>query len=600
MFTAAVTASATISASEQVSVEKLNLLGAPSVAITGTADAVDISDAAVTTAKLDDEAVTDAKVSASASIALSKLAAVTSTNVVAGDSSNAAAAHELLGDVELNRAVSLTVSGITPGALFVGDILQAGSIVSSVIVKLGAESGSPLKQTAHLLVTSGDTTGLLGVAHTVYTQPSTMVVRHSSATRVFTLGSTLAGSSASARVLTCSAGVLDTGSYNYTVTLDNVTGCFTGGESLTIDGVASALTVQAASGRAAVGATLVNAGVTEFSLNTTVLAVSTPADNPAAFVTAGRVRTESGDIAGKVLTSTGAYTEPTWQTPTISSPLVRGGAAPFVPENWVGGSATAYVGTVHASAWELHGWQYDGANYKVYLYNANFNTTTLSGNKGELAVDDVIVFFPKTSAPGVQPFDTEQAIATEETGVASSYAAYRVASVVAVASTVGSLVNVREVQLVRNADSTPVTWNTTTYTNSTGSATSKALCGRKAFAATGGIIFKCGNVNYSGAMTIDPPTTGGAATGGGAYVLLFTTPAALSNYAVNITAGGAYVVATTLGDVAGAQSFIGGYVIPTYRTTRRVHFNYQTNQAAQSGGAYRNEPRDMSVIIYEQ
>ena len=605
MITTTVVSSATISPTEQVTSEKLNLLGAPTVKVAGTADASQITDGAINADKLADDAVTNVKVDAAAAISLSKLEAVTSLNVVAGNLAGAAASHEVAGDVALTRAVSLVVSGIAPGALAVGDELQVGStVLRGKVVKLGAETGSPLKQTAHLNVTYGDTTGLLAVAHNVYKQSTTLVVKHaSSATRTFSLGSTLAGASASGRVLTCSAGVLgtiapDIGAYLYTVTMDTVSGVFTESESLTVDGVASSLTVQAASGRSTVGATLVTAGVTEFSLDTSVLAASVDDTSTATFVTASGVRAAAGDTIGKVLTSTGEYTAPTWQTPTVSTPSVRGGAKPAIPANFIGGNSSSYVGTVHASAWDMQGWQLSGSDYFVYLYNANFNTATINtsngavASTGDIAVNDIITFFPKTTSPGVQPFDTEQSVATEATGVASAYAAYKVASVTVRAS-IGSMTNVREVKLVRASDDVPVTWNTTTYAGTIGSTTVKALCGRQAFSLNGGRLFKCGEVADTGLLRTDPPTTGGTYTGGGSYVLLFNTEMVANTYSAHINASGEYIVTSTLGGVS-ATAYYGGWVTIPYRTTRRLHFNYIPRST------YSYEPREVSILIYEQ
>ena len=607
MFTTTVTASATISPTEQVTSEKLNLLGAPTVTIAGTADAVDISDGAVDTLQLADGAVTNAKVDDAAAISLSKLEAVASLNVLAGSSTAAAAAHELLGDALVSRTVSLVVSGITTGALDVGDELQVGSItLRGKIVKLGAESGSPLQQTAHIDVNSGSTSGLGGTSINCYLQPTTMVVKHSSSTRPFSLGSTIAGATASARILTCSAGVLgvavpDVGAYLYTVTLDSVQGLFVSGEALTIDGDASALSVQAVSGRTMVGSTLIVSSATVFSTDTSVLATAIEAETPDPFVKASNIRTETADTSGKVLTSTGAFTAPTWQSPIVTSPLMRGGASPVLPANWIGGSTTDYAGTVNASAWELQGWVLDTGVYYAYLWNGNF-AGAISANDGEILSGDVFTIFRHTTHVA-NPFETEQSVATEATGVASAYAAYRVDGAPTYVASVGSLTNVRKVKLVRHADSTPVTWNSTTYDTTAGNGTNtcKAIAGRLAFTCNGGYVFKCGSVTRDG-TPIDSPScaAGGSYTNGAHYVGIFTTAAASASYSVNVTASGIYQTDTTFGANGGVNQYVGGGVIVRNKTTRYFNFSYDNSYVHSTSASYRWEPREMSVIVYEQ
>lgn len=606
MFTTTVTASATISPTEQVTSEKLNLLGAPTVTIAGTADAVDISDGAVDTLQLADGAVTNAKVDAAAAISLSKLEAVASGKFVVGNAANVPLAHELLGDALVSRTVSLVVSGIAPGALAVGNELQVGTVtLRGYIVKLGAESGSPLQQTAHIDINSGSTSGLAGVAQDCFLQPTTMVLRHASATRPFSLGSTIAGATASARVLTCSAGVLDAGTYLYTVTMDSVSGHFVSAESATVDGAGASLSVNTGSGRTTVGATLIATGATVFSTDTSVLAASIDDVVTPIFTKAANIRTETADTSGKVLTSTGAFTAPTWQTPTVTSPLMRGSAAPVVPTNWIGGTNVDYTGTQHSSAWEMQGWYYDGTYYWAYLYNANFPGAA-EADRGELAVGDVFTFTPKVAPTGVAyPFDTVQSVINESLGVASQFAAYQVAAVsVIAAGAEGTLSNyTRKVRFTRVADGTEVTWNSTPYPTTRAGATTYAFAGKKAFSCNGGIVFKCGEVTFAGAARLDPNVAVGVATavGGASFVAIFNTEAAAATYATNIQAGGEYSVGVSTGTSPSLNgNYSGGDIVVTYRTTRRCHFNYQCSYALVYGAPYRLEPRDMSVLIYEQ
>ena len=613
MITTTVVSSATISPTEQVTSEKLNLLGAPTVTVAGTADASQITDGAITAAKLADDAVTNVKVAAAAAIVLSKLEAVTSLSVVAGSSTAVAAPHELLGDVEMNRAASITLTNLATGALAVGDRLQIGSpsIFTGTVVKLGGQvsvGGSLYKNLTHInadLAFRGTTQfNAPFTSKTVYRQPASLVVRVANPTRSFSIGSVLTGqtSAAYATVLTCSAGVFVSGSnYDYTLTLSSVSGFFALSEVLTVDGAAAAFSTSVAptSGKVNIGDTFMVTGNTcDYTAATTVLASDYVESNPTPYVNATQIKTATADTSGKVLTSTGAFTAPTWQSPVVSSPLVRGGAKPAIPANFIGGNSSSYVGLIHASAWDMQGWQLSGSDYFVYLYNANFNTATINtsngavASTGDIAVNDIITFFPKTTAPGVQPFDTEQSVATEATGVASAYAAYKVASVT-VRATVGSMTNVREVTLVRASDDIPVTWNTTTYAGIIGSTTVKALCGRQAFSLNGGRLFKCGEVADTGLLRTDPPTTGGTYTGGGSYVLLFNTESVANTYSAHINASGEYIVTSTLGGTT-ATAYYGGWVTIPYRTTRRLHFNYIPRST------YSYEPREVSILIYEQ
>lgn len=604
MFTTTVTASATISPTEQVTSEKLNLLGAPTVTIAGTADAVDISNGAVDTLQLADGAVTNAKVDAAAAISLSKLEAVASGKFVVGNAANVPLAHELLGDAPVSRTVSLVVSGIAPGALAVGNELQVGTVtLRGYIVKLGAESGSPLQQTAHIDINSGSTSGLAGVAQDCFLQPTTMVLRHASATRPFSLGSTIAGATASARVLTCSAGVSDAGTYLYTVTMDSVSGHFVSAESVTVDGAGASLSVNTGSGRTTVGATLIATGATVFSTDTSVLAASIDDVVPPIFTKAANIRTETADTSGKVLTSTGAFTAPTWQSPVVSSPLMRGGASPVIPPNWIGGSTTDYAGTVNASAWELKGWTLDTGVYYAYLWNGNF-TGAISANDGEILSGDLFTIF-RHSTHTANPFETLQSVGDEALGIASAYAVYRVDGAPTYLATVGTtpLTNVRKVKFVRHADSTPITWNSTTYDNTAGGTTdsAKAIAGRLAFSCNGGYIFKCGSVTRDGTPIASPScAVGGTYANGAHFVGIFSTPAAATSYSVNILASGNYQTDITLGVNGAYTQYTGGAVVVRNKTTRYFNFSYDNAYVIAGTAAYRWEPREMSVLIYEQ
>ena len=71
------------------------------------------SDASVTTAKLADGAVTNAKVDAAAAIAFSKLAALTSGNILVGNASNVPASVALSGDATISNTGVLSIAKVS-------------------------------------------------------------------------------------------------------------------------------------------------------------------------------------------------------------------------------------------------------------------------------------------------------------------------------------------------------------------------------------------------------------------------------------------------------------------------------------------------------
>lgn len=87
------------------------------------------SDASVTTAKLADGAVTNAKVDAAAAIAFSKLAALTSGNILVGNASNVPTSVALSGDATISNTGVLTIAA---NAVVTADI--ANSAVTSAKV----------------------------------------------------------------------------------------------------------------------------------------------------------------------------------------------------------------------------------------------------------------------------------------------------------------------------------------------------------------------------------------------------------------------------------------------------------------------------------
>jgi len=87
------------------------------------------SDASVTTAKLADGAVTNAKVDAAAAIAFSKLATLTSGNILVGNASNVPASVALSGDATISNTGVLSIAA---NAVVTADI--ANSAVTSAKV----------------------------------------------------------------------------------------------------------------------------------------------------------------------------------------------------------------------------------------------------------------------------------------------------------------------------------------------------------------------------------------------------------------------------------------------------------------------------------
>jgi hypothetical protein len=97
----------------------------------GITDAVDSSDVRLTDERVPtDDSVTDAKVSASAAIALTKLASITAGRVLLGNASNVPTATEVTGDVTIN---STGVTAIGSGVIVNADVSASAAIAGSKI-----------------------------------------------------------------------------------------------------------------------------------------------------------------------------------------------------------------------------------------------------------------------------------------------------------------------------------------------------------------------------------------------------------------------------------------------------------------------------------
>jgi hypothetical protein len=103
-----------------------------------------IQDDAVTTDKLDDGAVTNAKVGAAAAIAYSKLAALTSGNILVGSAGNVATSVAMSGDATIVASGALTIAAnaITTGKILNANVTLgklASGIAPSHVIKFGGQ-----------------------------------------------------------------------------------------------------------------------------------------------------------------------------------------------------------------------------------------------------------------------------------------------------------------------------------------------------------------------------------------------------------------------------------------------------------------------------
>lgn len=96
----------------------------------GFVSGAQIAEGAITTAKLADGAITDAKISGTASIALSKLAAVTAGQVLLGDASGVVTGTSLAGDVTVS---SSGTTAIGSGVIVDADVSGSAAIAKSKI-----------------------------------------------------------------------------------------------------------------------------------------------------------------------------------------------------------------------------------------------------------------------------------------------------------------------------------------------------------------------------------------------------------------------------------------------------------------------------------
>lgn len=83
--------------------------------------------AAVSSAEITDGEIVNADISASAAIAFSKLAALTSAQILVGNGSNVAAAVAMSGDATISNAGVITVTDVTVGGDAAGDLLYKSS-----------------------------------------------------------------------------------------------------------------------------------------------------------------------------------------------------------------------------------------------------------------------------------------------------------------------------------------------------------------------------------------------------------------------------------------------------------------------------------------
>jgi len=171
--TGTVTRGFTFSETTPITPSNLNSLGTPTVEIAG----------AVGTLSLDDGSITNAKVSATAAIDYSKLAALTGGNLLVGNGSNVATSVTMSGDCTMDNsgAVSIGEDKVTLAMIAAGtegDVLYFGASGAPALLAKGTD-GQVLKmnsgETAPEWVTDSSATAgtILGTSYydtaTVYT-----------------------------------------------------------------------------------------------------------------------------------------------------------------------------------------------------------------------------------------------------------------------------------------------------------------------------------------------------------------------------------------------------------------------------------------------
>jgi hypothetical protein len=560
--TATVLAGATIAESEQITAQKLNALGAPTVDITGTIDTADITDAAVTGGKIASDTIENANVKSTAAIAFSKMETTASTKVVAGNASNAAAPHEVLGDVTLSRAFYLDV--IVSGSVAVGDHVRfsvSGTPYVGKVVKTEAVTGSTRVYLD--MLTSNPPS--VGTDTQVYKQATTVTFSNVGSTVPFGAGARITQGDYSADIT--AVNITGSGPYTVSMTVENIVGAFDESGTLTIGGVGYSTSISALT---LVGATYPAGAAGNYSSSSTVL-VTSETNAKSNYVDGSKIVTGTSDTAGRVLTSAGPDRLATWSA--IASPLCRGGML-STPDNFWNDRTAINHG--HASAWAVVGW---GEPDYIYLYHPSFSAAWTGAIARDLEVGEELIFAELASptpiaTPGIPLFTP----VTIEEIAAASY---------------GS-VNCRRVKVkVTSTDLSVAIGATSTPASST-----KGWACRKAADLTGGKLFRSpqlredGTTNQSMIMGDATPIY----TGMGGYVVILETAADDTTYTAIINASGLHDAKTAYGYPASSAANVplyGADAVITYKTTQLVGFTVVHGSTA--GNTY--DPRKLDIYI---
>jgi len=408
MIYAVIKSGATLTEDENLTIQKLNALGVPTVEINGTVETADIAAEAITNAKLaleqgaNEGAIKDNVIAGDAAIKLVKLEGLPSLQLVVGNDSGAAAAHTIGGDLTLSRCVKIEAQETDPGAVLdvnVGDEIRfatdSGRIVGDVVsvVTNGSNKDVYYNETSK--------TGTLKTSvEDILVMPSSIVLihKHNSATpptEQISIGDKLSGTTSDSSAIVSSvgtypgSGVSNGGTYDYEVTVSLVamSGHFLASDTLTIDRTLASgdtVSVKSTSGAVAKGRTVLDDGNnTIYDADTTVLAAKVVGlDIEANLVKTTRLVAESSAAAGQVLTvDTNGVTIKAQDIPAVSAPIASG-QIDCVP-------AAFLEGNNNISAWQIKGGEYYATTGRTLLVLYNPNRTSTPEDRW--AVNDEIV-----------------------------------------------------------------------------------------------------------------------------------------------------------------------------------------------------------------
>lgn len=418
MIYAVIKSGATLTEDEDLTIQKLNALGVPTVEINGTVETADIAAEAITNAKLaleaggNEGAVKDNVVGDDAAIQLVKLEGVTSLSLVVGNDSGVAAAHTIGGDLSLSRCVQIEVQETDPGAVLdinVDDVIRFATTAGMEVGKVVSVVDNGNNKDVYFKSTTS--TGTLKTAvEDVLVMPSSIAVVHTHdevtpPVSQISVGDIISTSDGSAIVQTVSAypgtGVVNglVWDYEVTVGLVAVIGHLIASDSLSIDRTLDSgdtIAVEAASGAVAKGRTTLDGGNnTIYDTATSVLSATvTGLDTEANLVKTTRLVAESTATDGQVLTvQPDGVTITAENLPTGQNPLAKG-ELDCVPADFL-------EGNTEIGSWDIKGGFYYGTTGRtlLVLYNANRTSTPES----RWAIGNEIVVAHKNAAGDLTP-----------------------------------------------------------------------------------------------------------------------------------------------------------------------------------------------------